>query len=62
MAVFKKCNKKCFTESVTMIFFFFFFFGIHFKKFLVGEELLYSVVLVSAIQQRQSVTLPTPPL
>ena len=41
---------------------FFFFLGIHFKKFLVGEELLYSVVLVSAIQQRQSVTLPTPPL
>ena len=41
---------------------FFFFLDIHFKKFLVGEELLYSVVLVSAIQQRQSVTLPTPPL
>ena len=60
MAVFKKCNKKCFTESVTMIFFF--FLGIHFKKFLVGEELRYSVVLGSAIQQRQSVTLPTPPL
>ena len=61
MAVFKKCNKKCFTESATVIFFFFFF-GIHLKKFLVEEELLYNVVLVSAIQQRQSVTLPTPPL
>ena len=59
VAVFKKCNKKCFTESATVIFF---FFGIHLKKFLVEEELLYNVVLVSAIQQRQSVTLPTPPL
>ena len=60
VAVFKKCNKKCFTESATVIFFF--FFVIHLKKFLVEEELLYNVVLVTAIQQRQSVTLPTPPL
>ena len=29
-----------------------FFFLIHLKKFLVGEELLYNVVLVSAIQQQ----------